>query len=112
MAINGVNEKDWKLFRKNLPGWQEAYMEKLCKEYAGILSSSSNASDKFWELEKRINKDKNDTGVSARMSRSMMLENITSLLQEGAITVDDLDEFSEELIEIVKRWARIGEENE
>lgn len=103
MAINGVNEKDWKLFRKLLPEWQEAYMEKLCKEYAGILASGSNASDKFWELEKRINKDKKDTGVSARMSRSMMLENITSLLLEGAITVDDLDGFSEELVEIVKR---------
>jgi len=112
MAINGVNEKDWKLFRKKLPGWQEAYMEKLCKEYAGILASGSNASDKFWELEKRINKDKKDTGVSARMSRSIMLENITSLLVEGAITVDNLDGFSEELVEIVKRWARIGEENE
>ena len=112
MAINGVNEKDWKLFRKMLPGWQEAYMEKLCREYAEILSSSSNASDKFWELEKKINKDKKDTGVSARMSRSMMLENITSLLLEGAITVDDLEGFSEELIEIVKKWARIGEENE
>ena len=112
MAINGVNEKDWKLFRKMLPSWQEAYMEKLCKEYAGILASGSNASDKFWELEKRINKDKKDTGVSARMSRSMMLENITSLLREGAITVDDLDGFSEELVEIAKRWARIGEENE
>ena len=47
MAINGVNEKDWKLFRKMLPGWQEAYMEKLCREYAEILSSSGNASDKF-----------------------------------------------------------------
>ena len=103
MAINGVNEKDWKLFRKLLPEWQEAYMEKLCKEYAGILASGSNASDQFWELEKRINKDKKDTGVSARMSRSMMLENITSLLLEGAITVDDLDGFSEELVEIVKR---------
>ena len=109
MAGNGVNEKDWKLFRKLLPEWQEAYMEKLCKEYAGILASGSNASDKFWELEKRINKDKKDTGVSARMSRSMMLENITSLLLEGAITVDDLDGFSEETIETVKRWARIGE---
>ena len=87
-------------------------MEKLCMEYAGILSSSKNASDKFWEMEKRVNKDKKDVGVSARMSRSMMYENITSLLLEGAITVDDLEGFSEEAVEIVKRWARIGEDNE
>ena len=25
----GVNEKDWKLFRSRLPGWQETYMESL-----------------------------------------------------------------------------------
>ncbi len=112
MSILNVNEKDWKLFRKKLPEWQEAYMEKLCMEYAGILSSSKNASDKFWEMEKRVNKDKKDVGVSARMSRSMMYENITSLLLEGAITVDDLEGFSEDAVEIVKRWARIGENNE
>ena len=37
--MNGmeVNEKDWKLFRKNLPDWQENYMEKLIKEYIEFL---------------------------------------------------------------------------
>ena len=25
----GLSEKDWKLFRKNLPEWQEAYIGKL-----------------------------------------------------------------------------------
>ena len=43
------------------------------------------------------------------MSRSMMYENITSLLLEGAITVNDLEGFSEEAVEIVKRWSRIEE---
>ena len=32
-----VNEKDWKLFRKLLPDWQESYMEKLVEEYKAIL---------------------------------------------------------------------------
>ena len=32
--MNKVNEKDWKIFRKNIPGWKEAHMEKLVKEYA------------------------------------------------------------------------------
>ena len=27
----GVNEKDWKLFRSRLPGWQETYMERIRK---------------------------------------------------------------------------------
>ena len=47
-------EKDWKLFREKLPEWQEAYMERLAKEYMELLSSDRQASDKFWELDKRI----------------------------------------------------------
>ena len=47
-------ETDWKLFRKKLPGWQEAFMAELNKEYISILSRDQNASDNFWELEKRI----------------------------------------------------------
>ncbi len=92
-----VNESDWKLFRKKLPGWQENYMNRLNKEYAAILAGTGNASDKFWELEKRINEDKHDVGVSARMSRSNMLNNILSLLEEGAISLEDLEDFSEDV---------------
>ena len=103
-----VNESDWKLFRKKLPGWQENYMNRLNQGYAAILAGSGNASDKFWELEERINKDKYDVGVSARMSRSKMHENILSLLEEGAITLDDLDEFSED---VKDRMAFIMEAN-
>ena len=92
-----VNESDWKLFRKKLPDWQEAYMEKLIQEYAALLVGSGKASDKFWELEKRINSDKQHVGVVARMSRSKMYHNLLSLLDEGAITLDDLADFSEDL---------------
>lgn len=102
-----VNEKDWKLFRKKLPEWQEKYMDRLCNEYIKILTSKEKASDRFWEIEKRIKMDKKCTGVVAEMSRSQMYDNLTALIIENAITIDDLQDFSEETIEIVKRWARI-----
>ena len=94
-----VNESDWKLFRKKLPGWQESHMEKLTREYAVILAGSGAASDKFWKLEKRINEDKRHVGVVATMSRSKMYQNMLALLDEGVITLDDLDEFSDDLKE-------------
>ena len=94
-----MNETDWKLFRKKLPDWQENYMCKLNKEYAAILAGSGKASDRFWELEKRINEDKHDVSVSTRMSRSNMFGNILSFLDKGVITLDDLEDFSEELKE-------------
>ena len=68
--MNNFSEKDWKLFRKKIVGWQEAYMEKLNKEYVEILTREGNASDKFWELEKRIRNDKKDCGVRCEMRRS------------------------------------------
>lgn len=32
-----VLESDWKLFRKKIPGWQAAYMERLVQEYVAFL---------------------------------------------------------------------------
>ena len=97
-----VKEQDWKLFRKKLPLWQEAYMDKLNQEYIRILSGESLASEKFWELEKRIRIDKKSVGVVADMRRSQMYSNLLSLLVNEIIGEDDLDGFSEELVEIIK----------
>mgnify|MGYP000682951004 CR=1 FL=1 len=93
-------ESDWKLFRKKLPEWQENYMDRLNKEYQQILAQDKNPSEIFWELEERIWQDKKQTGVVVRgMSRSKMYEHILDLLLEGAITLDDLTEFSEDIQE-------------
>lgn len=101
-----VKEQDWKLFRKKLPLWQEAYMDKLNQEYIRILSGESLASEKFWELEKRIRMDKKSVGVVADMRRSQMYSNLLSLLVNEIIQEDDLDGFSEELTETIKYAAR------
>ena len=96
------DEKDWKLFRAKRVDWQEAYMDKLIHEYIALLSGDSNPSEKFWALEERINKDKHDTGVLMEMRRSMLISNICSLLNEGAITMDDLEDFSDDFKEYFK----------
>ena len=106
--MDQVKEKDWKQFRKMLPEWQEAYMERLTKEYIELLSSDMQASDKFWALDKRIKDDKKCTGVIARdISRSHMFQHIIDLMYEGAITVDDLKEFSEDLRDTIKTRQEI-----
>ena len=61
--IMDISKKDWKLFRERLSGWQENYMEGLVKAYADFLNDDKKpASDKFWELEKRIKEDKRHPG--------------------------------------------------
>ena len=97
-----ISEAYWKLYRSRITVWQELYMERLCQEYAAVLTSDKNASDKFWAIFDRIKVDGTKTGVIARNARSSMISNIVNLLQEGAITDKDLEGFSDELIERVK----------
>lgn len=103
-----VKEKDWKLFRKLLPGWQEKYMDRLTKEYIELLSSDRQASDRFWSLDKRMKDDKKCTGVIARdISRSHMFQLIIDLIYEGAISEDDLKDFSGDLQDTIKTRLEI-----
>lgn len=70
------------------------------------MSGEGKPSEKFWTLEERIRNDKKDTGVQLRMSRSNCIYNITSLLNEGAITMEDLKDFCDELKETIRFITR------
>jgi hypothetical protein len=94
-------EGDWKLFRKRIADWQEAYMERLVREYIDVLGSDELASTKFWELEKRIRRDQQSPGVVVEMRRSKLLSNLIGLLDGGVIATEDLNGFSEGLRERV-----------
>lgn len=97
------NEKDWKLFRQKLPDWQARHMEQLISEYKEMVNSEMRASDIYWELDKRIRNDKKSTGVIVHdVRRSRFLQIMLALLNDGIITIDDLDGFSEELRETLQ----------
>lgn len=97
MNDHNISEKDWRLFREKVPGWQERYMDGLCKEYAELLSGGGNPSERFWALHDRIQRDKRSIGVLIEMRRSMMRQNLMLLLRENVITPDELDGFSDDL---------------
>lgn len=92
-----ISERDWKIFRKKIPDWQERYMERLEIEYIALLQNEKNASTKFWELEKRIKQDKKSPGVIIDMRRSTAINNIVSFVLDEVISLDDLEEFSADL---------------
>ena len=106
MHEQGFTEKDWKLFRNKIAGWQESYMDRLNKEYIELLSEDKNPSEKFWQLNNRIKEDRKKAGVQLEMSRSKLIFNIISLINEGAINFEDLEEFSDELKETIGYWIR------
>lgn len=100
-------EKDWKLFKKKLGVWQEAYMDRLIEEYKDILNSDASSFDKYCTLRKKIYEDYKSPGVLARdVSRSNMFIILLDLLRDEAITMDDLDEFSDELKEDITQFMK------
>ena len=97
-----ISEHDWKIFRNQIPDWQEHYMERLATDYITLLQSEKKASAKFWELEKRIKQDKKSPGVLIDMRRSTAINNIVNMVLDEVISFDDLEDFSDDLKEAVK----------
>ncbi len=106
MGNKQYTNHDWTLFKSKIPLWQEAYMERLNREYMDILCGEDKASEKFWALEKRIREDRRSVGVCVEMRRSMLLINLLSLLNEGVIVPDDLNDFSDEMKSTIERFLR------
>ena len=95
------SKRDWKLFKEKIGVWQEQYMEKLVKKYADYLCSDLPASTKFWEIEKMIKRDRKTPGVCIELRKSDMFWDIARLIDNKVISMDDLEEFSDDLKEAV-----------
>ena len=104
MQEQRFTKRDWMLFKNKIASWQESYMDKLNKEYIELQSEDADPSKKFLMLDKRIKEDKKNTGVQLEMSRSNLIHNIISLINEGAISFENLEEFSDELKETVSAF--------
>lgn len=57
------------------------------------------------EIGETVREDKKDCGVQCEMSRSNQFYIMLSLLNEGAITFDDLEDFSDDLKDTMKHFA-------
>ena len=72
-------------------------MGRLCGEYIELLSGDGDPSEKFWQLEKRIRNDKRNPGVQLEMTRTNFIYNIIALINNDVISIEDLEDFSDEL---------------
>ena len=97
-----ISKADWKLYCERVSDWQERYMEKLIKKYIKLLSSEGNASDHFWDLEKRIKRDKKHPGVIIELRKSTAIWDIADFVSKKVIKMEDLEGFSQDLIDAVE----------
>ena len=103
----GISEQDWRMFKKYIPMWQERYMESLLLEYRKIIEENKNPSTRFWELHDKINLDKKKTGIQLILNKKDVEYHLLMLLKEKAITINDLDVFSNEWKEYIISCYRI-----
>ena len=103
----GNIKKDWKLYRVKLAKYLENYIEHLNQEYITLLSDKEKIpSEKLWELEKRIKKDRRHPGVIIDVQKSTAIWTITNLLKMQVISRDDLEGFSSDLIDTVNFFLK------
>ena len=79
-------------------------MGRLCDEYIKLLSGDADPSEKFWQLDKRIRSDKRNPGVQIEMTRTNFIYNIITLINNDVISIEDLEDFSDELKETVNAF--------
>ena len=83
-------------------------MEGLIKAYADFLNDDKKpASEKFWELVKRIKEDKRHPGVIIELNKSEVIWDIVRLIRLNVITYDYLSDFDDKLQQEVKRILEI-----
>lgn len=105
--IMEISKKDQKIYQVKLAKWQENYIEHLNQEYITLLSDKEKIpSEKFWELEKRIKKDRRHPGVIIDIQKSTAIWTITNLLKMQVISRDDLEGFSSDLIDTVNFFLK------
>ena len=97
-----ISKQDWLLYRKKIGEWQEAYMEKRLLEYAELLRKESLASERFWELDKRIKNDKRSRGVVIEVRKQNVVYDLVAMILDGIIAFDDLEDFSDDLKDAVR----------
>ena len=98
-----ISKADWKLFQDRLRLWQENYMERLIEKYVKMLQGPENASSKFWQLERKLKSDRLNPGVSLVLDKQEVINDLVNMVKIGVIAISDLEGFSEELINEVKR---------
>lgn len=85
-----ISKSDWKLYRKKVADWQENFMSRLNNEYIALLNADDKiASEKFWELEKRIKNDRRHPGVIIEVSKPNAVFDIVRFIRLDVISCLD-----------------------
>lgn len=100
---------DWKRFRNSLEKWRESYIKRKNTEIRAILEKNNiSETEKFWnivEFQKKESKKLRDCLDGC--SRSNMSLRMALMQKYEMIYDEDIEEFSDEIKELMKEYKRI-----
>ncbi len=101
-------EKDWKIFKTNIPKWREQYLAIKNKEIISILlEDNKTPTEQFWKAKDNMVKiSRILTDCFDELSRSEMITKLLFMHKYGVISKEDLVEFSDELKEKLDIWLQ------
>lgn len=98
-------ERDWKTFKKMVPQLRERYLKNKNKEIKKILEDEDkNETERFWHAREQIEKKRKIlVDCLDGHSRSKMLLHMMLMYRNGMLDENDLNEFSGELRNQIKK---------
>lgn len=101
------NEKDWKAFRKLVPILRERYLRSRNAELAAILGDDERSpTERFWDLEEQVQEiAKILRACLDGHSRTKMRMFMYQMFNVGMMTIEDLEDFSEDLRKGMTEWV-------
>jgi len=102
-------ESDWKKFRNSLDKWRERYLKNKNDKIRAILDDNNlTETERFWDIiDFQKNESKKLRDCLDGCSRSNMTSHMALMKRYGMICQEDIEEFSEELQELLKKIERI-----
>ena len=102
-------ESDWKKFKNSLVKWRERYLKRKNDEIQAILEDKDlSETEKFWDI---VDFQKAESKILHNCldgySRSNMTLHMALMKKYEMIGQEDIEEFSEELQELLKNIERI-----
>lgn len=97
-----LTASDWELCCEYAKKWQEHYIDRLIQGYIIMLNSDEKAENRFRKLEKQVMEDRNKPGVVIQLQRAEAIWNIAALVEQGVITLEELNGFNPKMIDAIK----------
>jgi hypothetical protein len=105
MSPHSPKESDWKRFRAIVPVLRERYLAERNRTIAGLVGTPGrDETDRFWDVHEFVQKEAKTLRLCLDgHSRSKMWQFMYAMRSVGMLTDEDLNEFSPELQEMLKR---------